>query len=231
MRINSFQSLGTVDGPGLRAVVFLQGCPLRCHCCHNPDSWDYFGGEEISEEVLLDKIIRLKGYIAKKGGVTFSGGEPLLQTDSLLSFIHKLSEEGLHVAIDTSGCFLNDKIKELLNIVDLVLLDYKYTSEEEYQKYVGCKKSDVDSFLEYLYKINKPTIIRQVIVPSVNDNEESIKKLFKLKEKYLNIEKIELLPFRKLCKEKYDNMSLHFPFGNIREATSYDIERCLNFIK
>lgn len=225
-RISSFQSLGTVDGPGIRAVVFMQGCPLRCHCCHNPETWEVHGGEEITAEELLHKILRCKSYFGLKGGVTFSGGEPLMQSDFLIKFLPLLKSEGINIAIDTSGCILNEKVKKVLEFCDLVLLDYKYTNNEDYLKYTGMELHKADKFLSYLNEINKPTWIRQVIIPNINDNTESLLKLAELKNKYPCIKKFELLPFRKLCAEKYKNMNLPFPFENIREATKEDIENC-----
>ncbi len=225
-RISSFQSLGTVDGPGVRAVVFMQGCPLRCHCCHNPETWDFKGGEEISAENLLSKIIRCKSYFGKNGGVTFSGGEPLMQAEFLLKFIPLLKTEGIHVAIDTSGCVFNETVKKVLDLCDLVLLDYKYTNEADYLKYTGMDISKADSFLNYLNSINKPVWLRQVLIPEINDTKDSLLKLFELEKKYPCIKKTELLPFRKLCIEKYKELNIPFPFEHIREATKEDVERC-----
>ncbi len=225
LRISSFQSLGTVDGPGVRAVVFMQGCPLRCHCCHNPETWDISGGESISQEELLHKILRCKSYFGTKGGVTFSGGEPLLQTEALLSFLPKLKEENIHIALDTSGYLLNDNVKKLIDMCDLVLLDYKYSNDADYLKYTGMNKARADEFLAYLNKANKPTWLRQVIIPDINDTKDSYEILYELKKKYGCIEKIELLPFRKLCTEKYKELGIAFPFESYREATKEDIEK------
>lgn len=226
LRISSFQSLGTVDGPGVRAVVFMQGCPLRCHCCHNPETWDFKGGEEISGEELFKKILRCKGYFGKNGGVTFSGGEPLVQSESLLKFIPYLKNEGLHVALDTSGCILNETAKKVIDLCDLVLLDYKYTNKTDYLEYTGMSMDSADIFLSYLNSINKPVWIRQVLVPDLNDNDESVLKLYSLEKEYSCIKRIELLPFRKLCIEKYKEMNVPFPFEHLREASKEDVERC-----
>ncbi len=204
----------------------MQGCPLRCHCCHNPETWETKGGEEITADELFNKIIRCKSYFGKNGGVTFSGGEPLMQSDFLLFFLPRLKEEGIHIAIDTSGCVLNEKVKQVISLCDLVLLDYKYTNSEDYLKYTGMDIKKADEFLKFLNEIGKSTWIRQVIIPDINDNEQSLKKLASLKDNYSCIEKTELLPFRKLCIEKYSNLSIEFPFKDIREATKEDIERC-----
>ncbi|MEE0945274.1 MAG: pyruvate formate-lyase-activating protein [Acutalibacteraceae bacterium] len=225
LKISSFQSLGTVDGPGVRAVVFLQGCPLRCHCCHNPETWDMNGGYEISYGELLNKIIRCKAYFGKNGGVTFSGGEPLLQASALTEFTKLLKAENIHVAVDTSGCVLNESVKKLIDLCDLILLDYKYTDIASYEKYTGMQKSKADEFLSYLNDTHKPTWLRQVIIPQINDNIDSVRKLYSLKNQFSCIEKIELLPFRKLCIEKYSELNIDFPFKNCREATKEDIEK------
>lgn len=224
-RIHSFQSLGTVDGPGVRAVVFMQGCPLRCVCCHNPDTWDFNGGTQMSVSEICDKILRCKSYFGKNGGVTFSGGEPLCQSDFLLEVVKVLKKEGVHCALDTSGCILDDKVKELLKYTDLVLLDYKYTNDGDYQKYTGLEKNKADEFLEYTNKENIPVWIRQVIIPGLSDSEENAKTLFDLHKKYDNIQKTELLPFRKLCLEKYKNMGIPFALQETPEASVELIEK------
>lgn len=229
-KISSFQSLGTVDGPGVRAVVFMQGCPLRCHCCHNPETWDIKGGNEITSEELLNKISRCEKYFGANGGVTFSGGEPLLQAEFLKAFIPQLKERNINVAIDTSGCILNDTVKDVLSLCDLVLLDCKYTNEEDYQKYTGMSYRAFKEFIEYLELTNKDTWIKQVIIPGINDNEDSISALSYLSKKYNCVKKIELLPFRKLCTEKYKNENIVFPFENVPEASNDDIKRCTSYM-
>lgn len=216
--IHSLQSLGTVDGPGVRSVIFMQGCLLRCACCHNPDTWDFSGGEERSADELVERVTRYKGYYGESGGVTISGGEPLMQTEFLTELFQKLKKNGFHTALDTSGCLLNDGVKELLRYTDLVLLDFKYTNDEDYLNYTKMEMARAVEFLDYLESINKPTWIRYVVIPTLNDSDESFKKLFELKEKYSCIEKIELLPFRKLCLEKYENMGIDFSLKSIPEA-------------
>lgn len=222
-RINSFQSFGTLDGPGVRAVVFMQGCPLRCICCHNPETWDNCKGIEITTEELLKKILRCKNYFGDKGGATISGGEPLLQAKFLLELFSNLKAEKINIALDTSGCILNDDIKKLLSLTDLVILDYKYTNDADYKKYTGCDKENVDIFLSYLNSINKETWIRTVIIEKYNDSPNSVKKLSQLREKYSCITKIELLPFRKLCLEKYKMMQIPFLLESSPETNSNTI--------
>ena len=156
-KIHSFQSLGTLDGPGVRFVVFTQGCNLRCGCCHNPDTWDMNNAKEIDTNEIIKKVIRYKEYFGTQGGITVSGGEPLLQpkfTKELFMLAHK---ENINTCLDTSGSILNDDVKELLEHTDYVLLDLKYTSNELYNKYVGCSLNNVLDFLKYLNEINKHT--------------------------------------------------------------------------
>ena len=224
-RIHSFQSLGTVDGPGIRAVVFMQGCPLRCACCHNPDTWDLSKGIEITTEALISKIERLRHYFRENGGVTVSGGEPLMQADFVAELFSECHKRGINTALDTSGCIYNESVERLLKLSDLVILDYKYMNPCDYEKRVGMKKETVDDFLYKLEQMQKNVWIRQVIIPSINDDEESVIKLFDLEKKYSCIKKIELLPFRKLCLEKYSALELDFKLKDIPEATSELIEK------
>lgn len=216
-RVHSFQSLGTVDGPSLRSVVFMQGCPLRCVCCHNPDTWDFAGGEEYDADRLTEKILRYKSYYGDDGGVTVSGGEPLMQTEFLIEFFTNMKRYGITTCLDTSGCVLNDRTKVLLSLTDTVLLDYKYTNAEDYLRYTGCEMERAHAFLEYLQSIGKRTWIRYVVIPSLNDEKEKVAEIFALRERFSCIEKIELLPFRKLCLEKYHEMGIPFPLEDTPE--------------
>ena len=217
-RIHSFQSLGTVDGPGVRAVVFMQGCPLRCVCCHNPDTWDFNGGKLTDVDEIYDKMIRLRSYFGKDGGVTVSGGEPLMQAEFVTELFARLQNAGIGCALDTSGCIYNEKIDRLLDLCNIVLLDYKYTNDEDYKSKCGCSISTVEDFLSVLEKKEKRVWIRHVVIPTLNDNAESIQKLYALRERFSCIEKIELLPFRKLCLEKYKNMGMEFALASTPEA-------------
>lgn len=229
-RIHSFQSLGTADGPGVRAVVFMQGCPLRCACCHNPDTWDFNGGTEVTPDEIFRKIKRLKNYFGADGGVTVSGGEPLMQPEFIKELFTLCKTDGITTAIDTSGCVLNDKIKEVLNLTDTVLLDYKYITDELYKTKVGTEKSKVDEFLSYLNSQNIDTWIRQVIIKDLNNNEFSVKVLKELKQKYPCIKKTELLPFKKLCIEKYENLNIPFPLAETPETSKAEIEELEKYL-
>ncbi len=217
-KIHSFQSLGTVDGPGVRSVIFMQGCPLRCACCHNPDTWDFEGGQEMTDQELAKKVLRYQSYYGENGGVTVSGGEPLMQSEFITGLFKELKSCKIHTALDTSGCILNHKVKELLSYTDLVLLDFKFTNEEDYLKYTKMEMSSAKEFLYYLEEIKKPTWIRYVVIPGLNDDEDSISDIAYLKDKYACVEKIEYLPFRKLCLEKYNEMGIEFPLKDTPEA-------------
>ncbi len=229
-KVHSFQSLGTVDGPGVRFVVFLQGCNLRCKCCHNPDTWQMNGGTEYSANEIVQKALRFREYFGKDGGITLSGGEPLLQPKFVKEIFTLCKQNGINTCLDTSGCILDDNIKQLLLLTDRVLLDYKYTTDEDYRKYVGCGINNVNLFLNYLNDNNIPTTLRQVIIPTINDTQENIKALKEVSKAHSCVDKIELLPFRKICQAKYDNLGLSFPFGNLDEANSNTMQKLNDII-
>lgn len=216
-RIHSFQSLGTVDGPGIRFVAFLQGCPLRCKCCHNPDTWDVNGGEVYTARQVTKRAARFKSYFGKAGGVTLSGGEPLLQPGFCEEVFRLCHEEGINTCLDTSGCLLTDSVKSLLRHTDRVLLDIKYHSDELYRDNAGCSLAAPLAFLDYLDIQKIPTVLRQVTIPGYNDSPESVLYLKKLAETHPCVDKIELLPFRKICQTKYDMLGLSFPFRDVSE--------------
>lgn len=227
--VHSIQSLGTVDGPGVRFVVFLQGCNLRCGCCHNPDTWETVGGTQYTAQQIVDKATRYKEYFGKDGGITLSGGEPLLQAQFAYEVFSLCHENGINTCLDTSGCILNDEVKKLLSVTDRVLLDIKYTTDAQYRKYAGCGIDKPLEFLAYLNQQKIPVTLRQVIIPTLTDNEENIKRLKNIANKHPVVDKIELLPFRKICQTKYDNMGLEFCFGNLPEPSD-DILTKLNKI-
>lgn len=224
-RIHSFQSLGTVDGPGVRFVVFMQGCNLRCSCCHNPDTWDASGGKQYSANEVFQRVLRYKEYFGADGGITVSGGEPLLQADFVTSLFSLCKEVGINTCLDTSGSILNDSIKELLCVTDRVLLDVKYCDNERYIKHVGCSIEKVLDFLAYLEHGAVPVTIRQVIIPEINGSEADIVHLSDLVSWYKSIDKIELLPFKKLCVSKYQALNISFPFAEMREPSREEMQR------
>ena len=220
MQVHSIQSLGTLDGPGVRFVVFTQGCPLRCKCCHNPDTWTLDGGQNFSAEELARRATRYKEYFGTAGGITVSGGEPLLQAAEVAQLFTLCKAEGIHTCLDTSGCILNDEVQGLLSVTDRVLLDIKYTNDADYHAHVGCSLTPVLDFLSELNRRNLPTTLRQVIIPGLNDDEDNICALAKIRAAHPCVDKVELLPFRKLCSTKYEAMSIPFPLAANPEPTA-----------
>lgn len=230
-QVHSIQSLGTVDGPGLRFVVFLQGCNLRCKCCHNPDTWEMKSEKQFTPEEIVEKAKKYREYFGKKGGITLSGGEPILQADFCYEVFRLCHENGINTCLDTSGSILNDSVKKLLGETDRVLLDIKYTNDADYLQNVGCSLEKPLEFLEYLNEKQVPTTIRQVVIPTINDNEENIEKLNEIVKKHSCIEKIELLPFKKICQTKYDSMKIEFPFKNLDTPTKETMNNLNKLLK
>jgi pyruvate formate lyase activating enzyme len=208
-----------LDGPGIRFVVFTQGCNLRCGCCHNPDTWDCGGGEEYAPGEILHKALRFREYFGRDGGITVSGGEPLLQADEVKKLFSLCREQGVNTCLDTSGSILTEEVKDLLGVCDRVLLDVKYTNDGDYLRYVGCGMEQPLAFLDVLQEMQIPTTVRQVIIPTLNDTEENILRLKTLVQSHSCVDKVELLPFRKICQVKYDQMGKTFPFSHLPEPT------------
>ena len=225
-RVHSLQTLGTLDGPGVRFVVFTQGCPLRCGCCHNPDTWDPSGGIELSAQELSARALRYREYFGTRGGVTLSGGEPLLQVEFSEAFFRECKKNGLHTCLDTSGA-ITDGVDELLSVTDRVLLDVKYPTDALYRQYVGCRIAAPLRFLEMLEERGIPTTLRQVLLPSLNDTEENAAFLATLKQKYSVVDQIELLPFKKICSVKYDRMGIPFRFAEIHSPSDEEVGKML----
>ena len=229
--VHSIQSLGTVDGPGVRFVVFMQGCNLRCGCCHNPDTRSAEGGTAYTPEEIVNKAIRCKEYFGKDGGITISGGEPLLQADFCREVFSLCHKEGINTCLDTSGSILNESVRQLLEETDRVLLDIKYTDEALYQENAGCSLSKPLEFLSYLNDKQIPVTLRQVIIPTLTDNEDNILRLKEIAENHACADKVELLPFRKICQVKYDNMGIPFPFSHIPEPARETMEKLNQMIQ
>lgn len=208
--VHSIQSLGTVDGPGVRSVVFLSGCPLRCIYCHNPDTWEQQADQLTEAEELAQRLLRFYSFI-KNGGVTFSGGEPLLQAEFVTEVAGILKKEGLHIAIDTCGIPATSAAARLIEVADLFLLDVKMTREDDYKRHTGGSLEATMNFLDCLEKVGKDVWIRHVVVPNVNDSKEDVMRLAELIKGYRCIKKVELLPFKNLCLEKYRMLNIPFP--------------------
>ena len=224
-RVHSFQSLGTVDGPGIRYVVFLQGCPLRCACCHNPDTWDKRDGKEYTVSTIIERVVHCREYFGIIGGITVSGGEPLLQPDFTRAIFDAAHERGINNCLDTSGILLDKSVKRLLDSTDRVLLDIKYMNDADYKRYVGCSIAPVLKFLDYLNKKNIKTTLRQVIIPTKNGTEEDIIALARLANEHSCVDRVELLPFKTICQTKYDDMGLIFPFGDLPTPKVMEMRR------
>ncbi len=228
-RIHSFQSLGAVDGPGLRFVIFLQGCPLRCMYCHNPDTWDPAGGTEYTVEEVVSKVLRYRTYFGEDGGVTVSGGEPLLQAEFVTELFRALKAEGIHTCLDTSGGAFAEARREvfeaLLSMTDLVICDIKFTTEEDYLSHAKGSLSRILSFLSLTQTLRVPLWVRHVVVPGYTDSEEEVSDMVSLARRYDNLQKIELLPFRKLCVTKYEALGIPFPCADIPECGEAAIAR------
>ena len=213
-RVHSLQSLGTVDGPGLRYVVFLQGCPLRCVYCHNPDTWDPAGGAVMGTEELVEKILRCRPYFGTEGGVTVSGGEPLLQAEFVTQLFARLKQEGVHTALDTSGAGDLGKAPALLEVTDLVLLDLKFPTEEGYRRHCRGSLGQTEAFAALVAEKQVPLWVRHVVVPGLNDTLEDMAAVRSWARRQPTLEKIEWLPFHNLCLEKYQQLGVPFPLAD-----------------
>ena len=224
-RIHSFETLGTVDGPGIRFVIFMQGCMLKCKYCQNRDTWDLNGGSEYTVSDVIEKISKYQNYFNQNGGVTISGGEPLLQVDFLIELFKKLKKIGIHTAIDTSGCFnLNDKIKELIELTDLFLLDIKCINDEICRDLTGVYNKQELAFAKYLSDNNKTIWIRQVLVPGITDKKEDLLKLKDFISSLKTVENVEVLGYHDLGKFKWQEMGLKYELEDIPNATTNDVE-------
>ncbi|WP_411681652.1 pyruvate formate-lyase-activating protein [Clostridium thailandense] len=230
-RIHSFESMGLVDGPGIRCVVFMQGCALRCAYCHNPDTWAFSGGTEMTPQELLKKIIRFKPYFKNNGGVTFSGGEPLMQPEFLIETLKLCKEAGIHTVIDTAGYGIKKYYDEILKNVDLVILDIKHVDNKGYENLVGQSKNGFDEFLESVQKANTKLWIRHVVVPGITASEEHIRKLAQIIKNIKNVEKIELLPYHTLGVEKYKRMGLDYKLMDVASMDKGDIGKLEKILK
>lgn len=225
--IHSIQSLGAVDGPGVRCVVFMQGCPLRCAYCHNPDTWSPEGGTHTTVDELARRVLRFRPYWKNGGGVTVSGGEPLLQADFVAEFFERLHQEGVHTALDTSGVGRLDAAERVLKNTDLVLCDIKFLTSEDYRRYCRADMANVEGFLSLTAEKNVPLWIRHVVVPGLTDAPEHLRRVKAKAQSYPNFEKLEFLPFHKLCMEKYERMGIEFPLKDVPGMTDNRLNELL----
>ena len=225
--IHSFETMGTVDGPGIRFVCFMQGCPIKCKFCHNRDTWEIGTGKNYTVEQVFKKIMRSKTYFeASSGGVTISGGEPLLQAEFLIELFKKLKQHNIHTALDTAGSIpITDSIKELLKYTDLVLLDIKHIDNQKCIELTSSPNTNTLNFAKYLNNNNIPMWINQVLIPGFTDDSEDLIKLRNFLDNFSNIQKIQILPYHSLGKYKWEKMNLEYPLANVREPNENDIQK------
>ena len=228
-RINKLETFGSVDGPGVRFVVFVQGCPMRCQFCHNPETWDFKGDKagayDISAQDLLKKALRYQSYWGKDGGITVSGGEPLAQMDFLIEFFEAAKAAGVHTCIDTSGVnFVRNepyfgKFKRLMDATDLLLVDIKNIDPTEHKKLTGHDNKNILDMFRYLDEIQKPIWIRHVLVPGMSDNDELLIKTREFIDTLHNVEKIEVLPYHALALAKYQNLGIDYALKDVKSPS------------
>lgn len=235
--IHSFESFGTVDGPGVRFVVFFQGCPMRCMYCHNPDTWSTNIGVRYSSEEIIEKITRNAPFYTT-GGLTATGGEPMLQLDFLTELFTLAKRNNINTCLDTSGVIFDpdnaelvEKTDMLLNVTDLVMLDIKHIDDEEHKKLTSRTNKNILAFAKYLNKKGVKMRVRHVIVPGVTDKREELSALGAFLKSFTNIEKIETLPYHTLGKAKYEKLGIEYPLGNTPQLSEKDAEKALKIIE
>ncbi len=222
--INSFESFGTKDGPGIRFVLFMQGCPLRCLYCHNVDSWELKNKNyEYTPEEVLDELNKMKVFLS--GGITVSGGEPLVQAEFVLELFKLCKKEGLHTALDTSGYILNNTTKEVLKYTDLVLLDIKHIDEKKYKTLTSVDLNPTIEFIKYLEKIKKPVWIRYVLVPNYSNDEKDLKEWAKFVSKFSIVKRVDILPFHQMAIHKWENVGKDYKLKDTPIPTKQEIEK------
>lgn len=228
--VHSIFAGGTVDGPGIRFVIFLKGCPLRCQYCHNPDTWTVEGAKDYTVDEIVNQALRYKGYFANGGGVTVTGGEPLMQIDFVIELFTELKKRNIHTAIDTSGIIYNkdnpnviSKLEKLLSVTDLVLLDIKHINNDEHIKLTGKPNSNILEFAKYLSDNNHKMWIRHVLVPGITLNDEYLTQTKDFIESLNNVEKIEVLPYHTMGTVKYEQLGMKYPLEGVNAPTKDEV--------
>lgn len=225
-KVHSLETFGAVDGPGIRFILFLQGCHLQCKYCHNRDTWDMNDGSYKSLDDIFNMIMKYKNYITPNGGVTVSGGEPLLQVKFLIQLFTKLKKKKIHTCIDTSGMVsITDDIKHLLSLTDLVLLDIKHIDSKKCKDLVGFDNKLELEFAKYLSDNNIPIWIRQVLVPGYTDDQNDLLKLKKFISSLNTVQKVEILPYHSIGKYKWTNLGFKYALDGVRDANNEDVQR------
>lgn len=232
--IHSFESFGSVDGPGVRFVVFLNGCSMRCKYCHNPDTWE-FGGDTFSAAEVLQKALKYKSYWGGKGGITVSGGEPMLQIQFVTELFTEAKKKGVNTCLDTSGVAFNPddtaETDKLLDVTDLVMLDIKHIDDEKHKKLTGHSNKNILAFARYLDSKKIPVWIRHVVVPGITFDEKYLELLGEFIGTLSNVEKIETLPYHSLAIPKYDKLGIDYPLRDTPNATKEQAARAKEIIE
>lgn len=234
--IHSTESFGAADGPGVRFIVFMQGCHMRCRYCHNPDTWKMDGGDEVTADEILKRALRFKPYWGKDGGITISGGEPLLQIDFVIELFKKAKELGINTCIDTAGNpFTKEepffsKFEELMKYTDLLLLDLKEINPARHKALTGFDNSNIIEMAKYLSEINKPVWIRHVLVPEHSDFDEDLDALGDFIDTLSNVDRVEILPYHTLGKFKWENLGIPYTLESISPPSAERIENAKNRI-
>ncbi|HEY9059871.1 MAG TPA: pyruvate formate-lyase-activating protein [Pseudobacteroides sp.] len=228
--IHSIETCGTLDGPGIRYVIFMQGCPLRCKYCHNPDTWAFNGGKQFTPNEVVEDILKYRSFI-KRGGVTFSGGEPLLQAEFVLEVLKQCKKYGIHTAIDTSGCVPLSVCAGTLDYVDLVLLDIKHIDTNVCKILTGMGNENTIRMLEYLEEKKKDVWIRHVIVPGFTEDYKALENMAEFLSHYTVISKIELLPFHKMGEYKWKSLGFDYELLHTSEPTKESIIKVKDIFK
>lgn len=225
IKLHSYESMGTFDGPGLRLVVFLQGCPFRCLYCANPDTIDVKGGTPTLPEEILQMAVSQKPFFGKKGGITFSGGEPTMQAEELIPLFKELKANGIHICVDTNGGIWNEKVEELFGLTDLVLLDIKEFNPERHKLLTGRSNTQTLKTAAWLEEHERPFWMRYVLVPGYSDFEEDIRRLGEQLGGYKSIQRIEILPYHRLGVHKYEAMGWEYLLKEVKENSTEQLER------
>ena len=223
--LHSIETFGALDGPGIRTVFFLQGCPARCMYCHNPDTWNEDEGEQITVGEVVSRARRGRPYYGENGGVTFSGGEPLLQADFLIEAMDALRRDGITSAIDTSGTYFDDKSETVIAHCDMVLLDIKHIDPAKFEELTGREQGTLRLLIDAINRKEKPVWIRQVIVPGFNDDEEYIHRLNEFLLRIKHIKKIELLGYHNMAEPKYDKLGIKYRLKGVKPMDSKSLEK------
>lgn len=224
-RLHSIETFGALDGPGIRTVFFMQGCPARCMYCHNPDTWEEEAGEQVTVGEVISRARRGRPYYGENGGVTFSGGEPLLQADFLIEAMDALRKDGINSAIDTSGTYFDEKSEEVISHCDMVLLDIKHIDPSRFKELTGREQGTLSLLIDAVNRQEKPVWIRQVIVPGFNDDEEYIRELNKFLKRIKYIRKIELLGYHNMAEPKYDKLGIKYRLKGVKPMDSESLKK------